>query len=259
MSATAAVGVNYWPDTKCAKAFWSQANSPSYQELLRDTTAWLMPKAGERWLDLGCGSGQLTRSLWEKSGGTLAEAVALDYAAINERSITALREGLQPMPRPEHLHFVHGDFSTGLSLFADEHFDGIVSGLAIQYAESWDAVRGCWTTDAYDHLLREVYRILRPGGTFVFSVNVPEPAWIKVAWRSLSSLFHARRPLRYAKNAWRMLRYGAWLKREARRGRFHYLPVEVIGRKLTTAGLIQVEHRLSYAGQAYLLRCRRPD
>jgi hypothetical protein len=55
-----------------------------------------------------------------------------------------------------------------------------------------------------------------------------------------------------------MLRYGSWLKREARRGRFHYLPVEDIARKLAAAGFTAVEHRLSYAGQAFLLRCRRP-
>jgi ubiquinone/menaquinone biosynthesis C-methylase UbiE len=255
---TATVAVNHWPDTKCARAFWSQANSPSYQELLQDTTAWVEPQPGQRWLDLGCGSGQLTRAVWEKSGGTLAEAVALDCAAINERSIARIRETIEPIPTAEHMRFVHGDFSNGLAAFEDTYFDGVVSGLAIQYAESWDAVRGCWTTDAYDHLLREVCRILRPEGRFVFSVNVPEPAWIKVAIRSLPSLLRSRHPLRYAKDAWRMLRYGAWLKKEARRGRFHYLPAQVIARKLIAAGFTTVEHRLSYAGQAYLLRCRRP-
>ena len=45
--------INYWPDSKCAKAFWSQHELPPYQELLRDTTAWLDPKPGQRWLDLG--------------------------------------------------------------------------------------------------------------------------------------------------------------------------------------------------------------
>jgi len=253
---TTAVGVNYWPDTKCARAFWSQSSSPAYQELLRDTVAWLEPRPGQHWLDLGCGSGQLTRSLWEKSGGTLAEIVAVDCAAVNERSISTLRTTLHPAPTAEQMYFVHGDFSSGLGGIEDGYFDGVVSGLAIQYAEAWDAVRGCWTTDAYDYLLRDVCRILRPGGVFVFSVNVPEPAWIKVAFRSLASLFRHPHPLKYAKNAWRMLRYGAWLKKEARRGRFHYLPAEVIHRKLTAAGFGEVEHRLSYAGQAYIFRCR---
>ena len=61
--------VNYWPDRKCARAFWTQCEVPPYRRLLADTAAWLDPAPGERWLDLGCGGGQLTHALWEKSGG----------------------------------------------------------------------------------------------------------------------------------------------------------------------------------------------
>ncbi len=258
MTTATAAPVNHWPQAKCAKAFWGQCHLPPYHQLLRDTAAWFDPRPGQRWLDLGCGSGQLTRALWEKSNGTLAEIVALDCAAVNERSIATLRDQLQPKPSPAQLHFKHVDFSAGLSSFGDAQFDGAVSGLAIQYAESWDAVRGCWTTDAYDQLLGEVRRVLRPGGAFVFSVNVPEPAWLKVAFVGLHAFLRAPRPLRFARNALRMLRYGRWLKQEARRGRFHYLPVEVIVEKLQTAGFVAIEHRLSYAKQAYVLRCRRP-
>jgi hypothetical protein len=56
-----------------------------------------------------------------------------------------------------------------------------------------------------------------------------------------------------------MWRYGAWLKREARRGRFHYLPAAAVADKLQAAGFTGIEHRLSYAGQAYVFRCRKPD
>jgi ubiquinone/menaquinone biosynthesis C-methylase UbiE len=258
MSASPAADVNHWPEAKCAKAFWGQQHFPPYRQLLRDTAAWLEPHAGQRWIDLGCGSGQLTRALWDRSGGTLAEVVALDCAAANERSIEKVRADCTPAPRPDQVRFVHADFSAGLAAFPDAHFDGAVSGLAIQYAESWSAERGCWTSEAYDRLLADVCRVLRPGGTFVFSVNVPEPAWARVALWGLPALFRSGRPLRHARSAFRMLRYGTWLKREARRGRFHYLPAEVIVAKLSAAGFTAVEHRLSYVGQAYLFRCRRP-
>jgi ubiquinone/menaquinone biosynthesis C-methylase UbiE len=256
--ASHSTAVNYWPKDKCAKAFWNQPDAPSYKQLLHDTAGWLEPRSGQRWIDLGCGSGQLSRVLWEKSGGTLGEVIALDCAAANERSIARLRESLQPSASAEQVRFLHADFSAGLHPFPDGSFDGAVSGLAIQYAESWSELRGCWTADAYDHLLSEVCRILKPGGTFVFSVNVPEPAWLKVALYSLGGLFQVRRPVRFAKNSLRMLRYGAWLKREARRGRFHYLPIGQILEKLGAAGFGSVDHRLSFAGQAYVLRCRRP-
>jgi hypothetical protein len=92
----------------------------------------------------------------------------------------------------------------------------------------------------------------------VFSVNVPEPSWARVGLGSLTSAAQSPRPAKYLKNIWRMWRYGVWLKREARRGRFHYLPLERVIDKLSAAGFAAIDHRLSYAGQAYLLRCRKP-
>jgi ubiquinone/menaquinone biosynthesis C-methylase UbiE len=249
--------VNYWPESACARAFWGQQELPPYRRLLADTAAWLEPRPGERWLDLGCGCGQLTRLLWEASGGAVAEIVGLDFAAANQRAFEKLCFRLEPFPPPDRIRFVLADFATGLPAWDGGYFDGVVSGLAIQYAGCYSDAEGHWTTAAYDRTLAEVYRVLRPGGRFVFSVNVPEPAWGKVALQSLPGVLRARHPLHYLKRALRMWTYGGWLKREARRGRFHYLPLDVVRAKLTAAGFHAVEHRLSYAGQAYVLRCRK--
>lgn len=257
MSNRPASAVNYWPSSACARAFWSQCEAPPYPQLLADTAAWLEPQPGQRWLDLGCGGGQLTRTLWEKSGGRLAEIISLDCAARNEKAIAKLREAVQPPATAAQMRFLHANFSDGLASFASAAFDGIVSGLAIQYAESYSEERGCWTTEAYEHLLAEAHRVLRPGGSFVFSVNVPEPAWSKIALYGIPGFFRSPHPIRYVKNSLRMLRYGAWLKREARRGRFHYLPASVVADKLTRAGFAAIEHRSSYAGQADVFRARR--
>jgi ubiquinone/menaquinone biosynthesis C-methylase UbiE len=258
MATTLAASVNHWPESKCARAFWGQHEAPAYRRLLADTSAWLDPRPGERWLDLGCGCGQLTRVLWEKSGGAVAEVVGLDCAAENARAFQKLRAEVAPPPTDAQLRFCCADFSQGLESWANAQFNGVVSGLAIQYAEAFSPERGSWTTDAYDHLLAEVFRVLRGGGWFVFSVNVPEPAWWKVALQSLTAIVTTPRRARFLKRAWRMMRYGAWLTQEARRGRFHYLPLHTIVDKLTAIGFQAIEHRLSYAGQAYLIRCRKP-
>jgi SAM-dependent methyltransferase len=249
--------INCWPQNACARAFWGQQELPAYRRLLADTAAWLDPQAGQRWLDLGCGGGPLSAMLWRASGGSLAEVVGLDCAAMNAKAYADLRAALQPPPG-ERLRFVQGDFSSGLSQWQDGYFDGIVSGLAIQYAESYSQEERCWTTAAYDHVLREIRRLLRPGGVFVFSVNVPDPSWGRVALASVTGVFQTRRPLRYLKRTWRMWRYSSWVRSEAKRGRFHYLSIPALVAKLTDAGLGAIEHRLSYANQAYLIRCQRP-
>jgi ubiquinone/menaquinone biosynthesis C-methylase UbiE len=249
---------NHWPDAKCARAFWGQQTLPSYQRLLRDTVAWLDPQPGERWLDLGCGSGQLTEALWTKSAGQLHEIIALDCAAENAKVFRKLRGRLLDDPNDGRIAFVCADFSLGLDQWPDRHFHGVCSGLSLQYAESFSEEAGVWTTEAYDRLLGDLYRVLDRDGRLVFSVNVPEPAWSMVALHSLGSVFRTRQPGRFLRQSWRMMRYGSWLKREARRGRFHYLPLSSILSKLRTVGFTAIDHRLTYARQAYLIRCRKP-
>jgi SAM-dependent methyltransferase len=253
MSASA----NHWVEAKCARAFWGQHHLPPYRRLLEDTLDWAGPEAGERWLDLGCGGGAITRRIWERTAGRVGCVVAVDCADTNAAPYQRLQQTLSPAPG-DRVKFVCHDFSGGLSPFADASFDHAVSGLSISYAESFDPSSGRWTTTAYDRLLGEVRRVLRPGGRFVFSVNVPEPSWGAVAVRSLGTVFTSGRPLTYLKDAYRMMRYGAWLKREARRGRFHYLPADVVAAKLRAAGFHDVEHRLSYAQQAYIFRAIKP-
>jgi SAM-dependent methyltransferase len=250
-------GVNYWPDDACAKAFWDQQHLPPYQELLTDTVRCLQPRFGERWLDLGCGGGQLTAGLWRASGGHVEQIVAVDCAAVNADRIAKLSAKLEPTPQPGQIRFAVGNFSDGLPQFADHTFDGIVSGLAISYAEAWDEAAGRYTDAAYNRLLAETYRVLKPGGKLVFSVNVPYPAFWYVGLKSMGRGFRAARPFQFLLNGLRMLQYGRWLKREARRGRFHYLPLPDILRRLERCGFEQMRCRLSYAGQAYVIAAHR--
>ena len=258
MSAVSPPDVNFWFDKRCARAFWSQCELPPYRELLAHTTEWMAPNRGERWLDLGCGSGQLTRAIWDHSEGQVASVVAVDCAAANDDAISLLRETLTPRPTPERVSFRQVDFSNGLPAFADGTFDGIVSGLSIQYAQHYNADEGRWTTQAYDGILAEARRVLRPGGRFVFSVNVPDPGWLRVAFHGIPGFFRTSEPLKFFRNSMRMLRYGTWLKQEAVKGRFHYLPADAIRAKLAAAGFGRIEHRVSYARQAFLFRAYRP-
>lgn len=248
---------NFWPDDKCAKAFWSQQEVRPYRRLLADTLDWCAPAAGERWLDVGCGSGPLTAGLWERAGGTLAGVVGLDCASVNEQAYARLQSSLSPPPG-DRVSFLCHDFSGGMGPIEDASFDHAVSGLSITYAEEWSEAEGRWTDAGYDRVLAEVFRAIRPGGRFVFSVNVPEPKWWKVGVLSLGDVFRAGRPLRFLKRSLRMMKYGGWLKREARTGRFHYLPADAVTRKLEAAGFTRVEHRTSYAGQAFVFRAVKP-
>jgi SAM-dependent methyltransferase len=250
--------VNYWFDDRCARAFWDQHRALPYRELLQHTADWLEPRPGECWLDLGCGGGQLTKALWRRSGGRLARVVAVDCAAAHAAAIAELGRRLRPAPRAGQIEFRRGDLSAGLPGLADAGFDGAVAGLSLCYAEHRDPATGRYTDAAFDRLFAELHRVLKPGGRLVFSTVVPQPRWWRIVWRSLRPSLKLSRPLRTLVNTARMLRYGRWLNRQARRGRFHYRPLPDLLARLERAGFAAVRHRLSYAGQAYLIRADKP-
>lgn len=252
---TATPADNYWSDPRCAKAFWSQCELPIFQKLVADTLDLAEPGAHQHWLDLGCGGGTLTRGIWQRTGGTIGSVTGVDTAGANAARYQAMDQELNAAGR---IQFRHADFSGGLALFAEGTFDHAISGLSMSYAESFDPATGRWTRTAYDHLMAELYRVIRPGGRLVFSVNVPEPSWLTVGLKSLvGGLAGSRQRLKFLKNSARMLRYGAWLKREARVGRFHYLPAAETTSILRAAGFQHVTHRVVYAKQAFLFRAEK--
>jgi trans-aconitate methyltransferase len=110
----------------------------------------LQPRPGERILDLGCGTGQLTAEI-AASG---AQAVGLDS------SPEMLGQARQNYP---HLKFVLAD-ATGFRF--DEPFDAVFSNAALHWVKDAEASVKC------------VAAALRPGGRFVAEFggkgNIPE-------------------------------------------------------------------------------------
>jgi len=108
-------------------------------------------EAGDVVLDLGCGSGYAARALHEAADA--GRAYGLDGApemARNARSYTD----------DEDVGFVVGDF--GSLPFDDDSVDHVFSMEAFYYA-----------ADPHE-TLREIRRVLRPGGTFYCAVNYYE-------------------------------------------------------------------------------------
>jgi trans-aconitate 2-methyltransferase len=99
----------------------------------------LQPVAGERILDLGCGTGHLTARVAEAG----AEVVGLDSSA------AMLDQARSAYP---HLEFVHGD---ARAFDFDRPFDAVFSNAALHWVREADAVVRC------------VHAALRPGGRFV--------------------------------------------------------------------------------------------
>src|SRR5262249_38620933 len=135
---------------KRARAFRRQEETPAHRELLADTAAWLEPRSDQRWLDLACGAGALSRLLLRKAEGRLAELVGLDAESRFGRAYEHMRARF-PFADEARFRFQAADLERGIP-FADAHFHGVVSGLALHYAESFNSIEKRWTREGYDDL-----------------------------------------------------------------------------------------------------------
>lgn len=147
------------------------------------------PSAGTRVLDLGCGEGYCARQL-RRAGAS--EVLGIDLSA----GMIAAAIG-EEQRTPLGIHYRQGD-ATDLGDLESESFDLAVAVFLFNYLTR-DAMRIC---------MREVRRLLRPGGRFVFSVPHPAfpymrapgpPFYFELAGES----YYAARDRRFAGKIWK--------------------------------------------------------
>ncbi|MEM1259097.1 MAG: class I SAM-dependent methyltransferase [Bacteroidota bacterium] len=104
---------------------------------------------GKYILDAGCGPGKYAEELFAGK----AEVIGFDLSP-KMVALAKERNG-----RPDSF-FVH-DLSEPLNMFEDEHFDMVVSALALHYIQDWNPV------------VKEFHRVLKIGGSVVVSIEHP--------------------------------------------------------------------------------------
>jgi ubiquinone/menaquinone biosynthesis C-methylase UbiE len=150
--------------------------------LKRRQVAHLAPGPGTRVLDLGCGRGEVLLAC-ALAG---AEVAGLDYAA------AAVAISLETLADVGGAEVVQGDV-TELP-WPDAHFDAVLNGDVIEHVVPEDA----------DRMLREVHRVLRPGGRLVVH-TAPNELFLRVTWPT------ARPVLRLAGHADTVAKLDHWV------------------------------------------------
>lgn len=126
-------------DTKAHNAFYDR---PAVRSLLP-------PVEGKRVLDAGCGPGVYAEGLVSQG----AEVIGIDVCP-RMIELARLRLG-------DRATLIEADLGRPLDFLPARSFDLVVSALALDYVRDWDGV------------FREFFRVLREGGSLVFSAAHP--------------------------------------------------------------------------------------
>jgi ubiquinone/menaquinone biosynthesis C-methylase UbiE len=109
------------------------------------------PPAEMRVLEIGCGAGRITRAL----AGVFGEVHAVD---VSGEMIAQARQALSAFPRVQ----LYRNNGMDLNVIPDVPFDFAFSTLVFQHIPSYPII---------ESYVREVHRLLHPGGLFKFQLN----------------------------------------------------------------------------------------
>ncbi len=243
-----------WQKKIIAFAYRYQREARPYKQLIQDFASFLSFQGDEIVLDIGCGSGRIMQLVLEESKNKIQEIWGVDCSL---PALNYAKKNLKKTFPKTRIYFVQSDISNGLPFSTKNYFDLITAGLSIQYAQHWDGQK--WTKEGYKKVLRDIFFLLKPGGQFVFSVNVPNPDFSRVAKESKREIFLSWRfPLNILVSII-MLWQSKWLVQQAKIGRFHYLPIEEVVELLKEAGFTGISYKLTYTNLAWIVSCRKPS
>jgi len=219
-----------------------------YHNLISQIGDFIDPKANERWLDLGTGSGAIVDLIWRLTNGTVGEVCALDLTDVMLNHLRRRLPSFDPPVQDGQIVFMKHNLAYRLP-FPNEAYDGIVANLVLPYIEQHEGVKG---RDALESILRESYRVLKPGGVCVWSSPVHCVKFFNVFLASWKEIMNPKR----IKNLYygpAILRYAKMIEKKGTLGQYTFLHDDELIRIMQKVGFSDIKTARSFAGQAVVV------
>jgi len=151
-----------YPPACWGDVYFNLEKAHPYTNLANRMRGLIEPRAGETWLDVGCGPLRISELIHEKSKGTIKQIEAVDVVLkpAREKLAKFLKSGIC---LPVNLKYAS---ITDSLPYEDNFFDGIGVNLVLPYVTDF---RGNGGKEALEGVLSEIFRVLRPGGHMVWS------------------------------------------------------------------------------------------
>jgi ubiquinone/menaquinone biosynthesis C-methylase UbiE len=232
----------FWASYARVYPYWER--SRLYQRLLDDIKKWINPKANGRWLDVGSGPGTvIEKVILPKIQGKLKEIIGIDF----EDAMLGI--ATQKLAGHPEVKFQNVDLSQKTP-FPAEFFDGIIANLVLTYVRNFENKKG---REALEGTLSEMYRILKPGGTFIWSTPRKDMNSLRAFIASLPDIFNLRHPenLYYGPA---IFRYSRTIQKLGRLGIYNFLEKEELIEIMKQIGFSNIRLKFELAGQVWLFK-----
>ncbi|MFA5029921.1 MAG: class I SAM-dependent methyltransferase [Patescibacteria group bacterium] len=252
---------DFWRWNEYALSLMNQNSFPyiSMQQLLAKMIA---PFTGEVLADIGCGAGDFCARLLQQDGHWIRKIFAVDIDAWG--SLARVPQTLKDAGYRGKVALAQDSTMSRLPIW-DETVDCVVSSLGgVTYAGWWfeDGELVCEGREALRRSLKDIRRILKPGGYLGFSGLMPNPDFMMIFKYSLWE------PLRHCrlKPLWMTLKHGLRIKKISAfmhececKQTAHYLTLEEWAAYLKEAGFEVVDASVgeSYAKQGIVVVARK--
>jgi|GEM_PF-1029177 len=214
------------------------ANSQPHKDLMRRLTFLMRDKTGESCVDLGCGYGEFLTHALQLGDCRIRKYFAVD---LDWNTLAAIPKNLK------HTVFCDSDSKKIFLIRAtfmfrtpikDGSVDSVISSLgALMYAWAWFDQNGnqvAFGRDAFVQGLKEIHRIVKPGGYLGISAPLPNPNWATIKRQALKYLifheFSFRKPvsslkriITSARHGHRAVRYSKFMNNLEQEGKAHFL------------------------------------
>ncbi|MFA6550984.1 MAG: class I SAM-dependent methyltransferase [Patescibacteria group bacterium] len=240
-------------------------DSQPHKELMNKLTHFMRKRVGKSCIDLGCGNGEFLEFLLQLGECTIEQYFGVD---LDWQTLAAIPRKLKNTAYcGKKVYLIHMAAMFKLPLRDNSVCSAVSSLGALMYIWKWHDQNGKLVASGRDALklgLKDVHRIIKPGGYLGISAPLPHPNWRAIRNEALRHIIFHKFSL---KKIWKAIyhgtkavKYSEFMNGLEGEGKAHYLSPEEWKEYLKEAGF-KIEEIVDdcYAGQGVIIIARKED
>ena len=242
--------LEFWEEY--GRIYYHLEDAKPYYDLARSIEEFIEPRAKDIWLDAGCGPAKMSQIVWKKSKGKVKKIIGIDIV------LKPARETLAKMSENIPFELRYANLGERLP-FSDNFFDGIVANICLSYVIDFEGKKG---KEALEAVLREMYRILKPGGHMVWSTPKHN---VHFQWNfihSIPDMLNIKKQISHGviglSVGMRILKHALEIQKKGKKGIYTFLSKDELEKLLFKIGFVNPSWQKTFTRQVWVNRIYKP-